>query len=226
MVAGLLFQISVLDARADWQVATFRTGAPVPNLARADALIAGSQPIAVGTVSLADFVGFNSREGTGHFDVNNPVPGISSTRATDNYAVRAVGVLLAPSDGDYTFGLNTDDGARLRLDGVDVIVDDQRAPPHDSRYVTVFLTQGQHDVEWTWYNTSGGNSGGGAVAEIFAAEGRRSGFDAAFKLVGDPTGLRVQVPEPGIGIVAVCGVLILVRRCFRGHGFKTAEQIG
>jgi len=136
-------------------------------------------------------VGFSTGEGTGHFTINNPVPGIPNNQATDNYAVQGTGSLYIPVSGQYTFGLNTDDGARLRIDGTNIIVDDGPHSPHDSTFATIPLATGWHSAEWTWFNIAGGANGGGAEAELFAAVGRHTGFDSSFQLVGNTPGLCV-----------------------------------
>jgi murein DD-endopeptidase MepM/ murein hydrolase activator NlpD len=179
-----------------WLIKTYRNGSPVNGLADADALISGGFVISTATMAVGDMVGFSTGEGSGHFAVNNSVPGIPNNTATDNYAVQGTGFLIISATGQYTFGLNTDDGARLKIDGTSIIVDDVRSPPHDSPYVTVMLSAGSHSIEWTWYNEAGGVNGGGAEGEIFAAPGVHSGFDSSFQLVGTAPGL-VVLPVPG-----------------------------
>ena len=179
---------TILTAHGDWLVKTFSSPSRnVENLAVADEVIAAGGPIGTANIALADLVGFSTGESTGHFDVNHPVPGVPNTAATDNYAVKATGYLMVPVGGNYTFGLHTDDGVRLRIDGIDIIIDDGVHAPRDSAYATVFLSSGPHVIEWTWFNQFGG-----AVAEIFAAPGSFSAFDAAFELVGAEPGLVVE----------------------------------
>jgi pimeloyl-ACP methyl ester carboxylesterase len=171
------------SARADWLVRTYRDGSAVNGLADADRLITNTAPIATGTIPQTDLLGFNSGEGTGHFSLNYPVPGIPQSQATDNYAVQVTGLLLVPASGNYTFALNTDDGGRLRIDGANIITDDVRSPPHDSPYVTVSLSAGSHAAELTWFNEAGGVNGGGAEGEAFWAAGTFSGFNSNFSLL-------------------------------------------
>jgi GH25 family lysozyme M1 (1,4-beta-N-acetylmuramidase) len=181
----VFFHLEVLTplGQASWLVKTYRDGSPVNGLADADRLITSTQPIAEGTIQYTDMLGFKTGEGTGHFSLNYPVPGVSQAQSTDNYAVEATGSLVVVSPGYYTFGLNTDDGARLRVDGWNIIVDDVRSPPHDSQFVTVYLSAGMHPVEWTWFNEAGGVNGGGAEAEVFWASGTHTGFDSSFSLL-------------------------------------------
>src|SRR5438105_1532183 len=112
----ILFFFTTLPVNGDWLIRTYRSGTPVNGLSDADALIAGNFLIAATNIGLGDTLGFSTGEGIGHFTINNPVPGIPTDHATDNYAVQGTGFLSVPVSGPYTFGLNTDDGARLRID--------------------------------------------------------------------------------------------------------------
>jgi hypothetical protein len=180
----------------------------VRSLADADALVEHTSPVATGRIDLGDLLGFNTGEGSGHFLVDNPVPGITQAMHTDNYAVQATGYLVVPATQNYTFGLNTDDGARLRIDNCNLIVNDGIGGPHDSAYVATALDAGPHTIEWTWFNAEGGPNGGGAEAEVFAAPGVYTSFNSNFRLVGDAAGLDVvEVPEPS-GVVLLAGIAV------------------
>jgi len=186
--------LTIDTARGDWLIQTYQNGSPITDLSDADNLIASTAPIASGIIDASDMLGFNSGEGTGHFSLNYPVPGITQAHATDNYAVVGTATLTVPAAGLYTFGLNTDDGARLQIDGSNVIVDSVREPPHDSTYAAIDLTAGTHSVNWTWYNAAGGNNGGGAEAEVFAAPGSYTSFNSNFKLIGTAPGAFLMSP--------------------------------
>jgi len=69
-----------------------------------------------------------------NFEWNNisPGPGVPA----ENYSVRWSGVLIAPVDGDYRLGVNTDGGSRLFLDSRK-IVDDWN--PHGARTITTLV---------------------------------------------------------------------------------------
>jgi hypothetical protein len=186
LIIILLFAAISFSARADWLINTYRNGNAINNLSDADALISSTAPIASTNIAEADLLGENPGSGSGRFSVNNPVPGIPQNQTTPNYAVQGTGFLEIAVAGNYTFGLNTDDGARLRIDGVDVIVDNNQHGPSDSPYATVNLSAGSHAVEWTWFN-----AGGGAEGEAFAAPGQSTSFNSNFYLLGDLNGLPV-----------------------------------
>lgn len=66
------------------------------------------------------------------------------------FATRFVGLIDVPEGGAWTFGLGSDESARLYIDGQPLVVDDAR---HSFRwkYATVTLTAGQHDFEIRYF---------------------------------------------------------------------------
>jgi hypothetical protein len=77
--------------------------------------------------------------------------------AGDNFAVEITGTLVVNSPGTYTFVISCDDGARLRVDGQDIIVDDgTHAPGGNSGTVT--LTKPTAQIQLIYYDATGGAS--------------------------------------------------------------------
>ena len=73
----------------------------------------------------------------------------------DNFAMRVSATLIVNTPGEYTFVVNSDDGARLRIDGVDVIVDDgTHGPSASSGRITLDKPTAQ--LEMVYYDTTGG----------------------------------------------------------------------
>jgi hypothetical protein len=73
----------------------------------------------------------------------------------DNFAVQITATLVVNTPGEYTFVVNCDDGARLRIDGQDVIVDDgTHAPGGNSGRIT--LTKPTAQLELIYYDATGG----------------------------------------------------------------------
>ena len=105
----------------------------------------------------------------------------------------ATGTIIIPTAGNWTFGLNSDDGGRIRVDGVNVMVDDTQHGPADF-FGTRNLTAGAHTIEAAFFER-----GGGAGVELFAAPGSFTTFNAAFRLVGDTAagGLAVFTSPDG-----------------------------
>ena len=160
-------------------------GGTIGGLGQADAAIAAGNPVGSGEFQVINFVDSEGGGGTGNYSGDSPFPG--DTAADDNdFAMRATTTFFIRSDqvGPWTFGFNSDDGGRVRIDGVDVIVDDSAHAPQDF-FGTINLDAGQHDIEYVFFERAGG-----AEAELFVAQGNHASFNAnLFDLLGDPDGI-------------------------------------
>ncbi len=131
-------------------------------------------------VGHSDVINFWGTGPNGRFGKDHPFPGQELTDNVDNFVVHATAVIEIPADGWWTFGVHSDDGARLRIDGNDLFTDSGTASPHDT-LVSVQLSAGLHELDLLHYDSSGG-----ATLELFAAFGRYTSFNPAiFHLVGD-----------------------------------------
>ncbi len=97
--------------------------------------------IASGTITHADIRDIQGAAGNWGF--NNPVPGGGG----DDYVIVATGTFDVAAAGAYSFSLGGDDGGRLRIDGVDVVVD---GTFHGFRefFGSTNLSAGTHTFEW------------------------------------------------------------------------------
>ncbi len=120
-------------------------------------------------------INYLDRDRRGNFDNNVDFPAGGGT----NFALVASGKLLVREDGEYTFGVSSNDAARLSVNAVEVIFDADRHTTRDS-FATVNLTAGEHDLEMTMFNHLGTST-----VELFVAPGTKSEFDDDFVLVGD-----------------------------------------
>ncbi len=143
---------------------------------------------------------------------NQPNPG-----AEDNIAMIAVGRIVIPEDGLYTFQVRSDDGFLFRfLDNADDFVSVDAPAPGTiavSGYSEFFfpngtgdsnsravadLTAGEHDVLFAWWEGAGGSH-----FEVSAASGAFAASNGLFRLVGDetppngPTVVGLGVTQPG-----------------------------
>jgi len=85
---------------------------------------------------------------------------------TDNWSARWTGTLKIDKDGEYTFYLTTDDGARMKVDGWTAIDAWVPRPPTTSE-AKVQLSPGSHEVVVEYFE-----AGGGAVARLeWSADG-------------------------------------------------------
>jgi beta-glucosidase len=107
---------------------------------------------------------------------NSPIAGLRST----NYSVKWTGTLTPPTTGTYTFGLTSDDGSRLFVNGTEVI-DNWRDQAAHTQTGRVALTAGTPvRVEVDYYQ-----AGGDAVVNL---GWRQPGVD----LVGQATALAAK----------------------------------
>ncbi len=65
------------------------------------------------------------------------------------------GVLLAPRTGSYRFYLASDDGARLLIDGTELLLNDGIHPASDIREKAIQLTAGEHNVRLEYFQNQG-----------------------------------------------------------------------
>lgn len=116
-----------------------------------------------------------------HFGSGATFPGFSIGVDENNFVTEATGILTIPVSGNYTFGVNSDDGFTATIGGNVFEYPSPRGP--SDTLATFFLAAGEHSIRVVFYEC-----GGGAGVEFFAAAGVYSGFDAAFRLVGDTAG--------------------------------------
>lgn len=109
-------------------------------------------------------------------NIDFPIAGLS------NMVVRATGVITIPTAGTWTFGMNLDDGGRLRINGADVIIDDALHAAQD-RFGSVSLAAGTHTIEVTFWGYVADHS-----LEVFATAGSFSAWTSSFRLIGDTAG--------------------------------------
>jgi PKD repeat protein len=162
--------------------------AQVMGLADVDAMIDGSANSYTRTAQIAQ-ADITDNSGGDVWNFDHPVPGGGG----DNYAVVSTGTLLVNTAGDFSFAIRGDDGGRLRIDDVDVIVDDNQHPP-TTVYGDATLTAGEHTFEWIGFERGGGAFwelsvavGGGNTSTVFP--------NTAWKAVGDPS------PHPEIELL-------------------------
>lgn len=167
------FNLKTLEpcvTREAFEALIVASSSAVDSLAASDALLAGggiaSTFLSLGEVNLSD-----SSSSAGRFAGDLAFP------YTDRFAARVLGEFEVPSAGTYTLGTNSDDGVRLRVNGVDIIVDDSLHGPED-RFGIVDLTAGRHNFELTFFENSGG-----AALELFIAGGEQTAFSSLFELL-------------------------------------------
>ena len=97
----------------------------------------------------------------------------------DHFALSATATVRVPEGlgGDFTFAIHSDEGARLRIDGMDVIVDNTRH--EDSLQTgTINLAEGDHSLELVYFEHTGN-----ASLELLYASVTDGAEDAKFQLI-------------------------------------------
>lgn len=154
----------------------------VDQLSVVDDLISGNKPSIQVSSSIAQADLRDQFAGVGgNWGYDNPIPGTGG----DDFAVVSTGTLIVHQAGTYSFALSGDDGGRLRIDGLDVIVDDALHAFSD-RFGEVTLSAGLHTFEWVGFERGFGAAfelsvavGSGVLGPVTSANG--------WQVVGDST---------------------------------------
>ncbi len=98
----------------------------------------------------------------GHFTQGNvPFPLWDDIGARDDFGIYAFGKINIAEAGPRTFGVNSDDGFELRIDG-ELVAEFPDPRGSSDTFGTADLTEGEHDLELWFYER-----GGGAQVEMF-----------------------------------------------------------
>jgi hypothetical protein len=175
----------------------------ITNLAEARQAILnpnGTDDTATGNVATVNFVDPDQPGNPTRY--GNDVPFLSDFVGTDDndFAMMATGTVRIASDGVYTFGFNSDDGASLTIDGADftiqasadlniaTVTNDGESVEFDAlsggsfTLASTFLAAGDYPLEFLSFERNGG-----ANAELFVGVGEwNSLFAPAFQLLGAP----------------------------------------
>lgn len=148
----------------------------------------------------------NPGPGSGFFSgdapwlINNLTPEGLINGDDNHFALAARATITIAAEDDYTFGFNSDDGARLRVLGAvfksssfvgDANYPNPAIPAHRGDLLNyprpssasgtlgvTHLIPGTYEVEFlTW------EVGGGSFAEVFAARGAKTAVDSSFRLL-------------------------------------------
>jgi hypothetical protein len=126
-----------------------------------------------------------------HYGSETTFPGLTIGVDQENFVVRATATITIPAAGNWTFGVNSDDGFTLTIGSFTMAYPDPRGPG-DTLQTFSFPAAGNYALELTFYEC-----GGGSEVELFAAQGSHASWNAtSFRLVGDTAngGLAVIAP--------------------------------
>jgi hypothetical protein len=195
------FTIRQVNASASFpgQV-TGQVGAGANPLADADLLLGlpeGHAGIAAERTDTFDLINFYDDAGLGgfgNFRSDDPFPLDDEIGDDNNFALKATATLVVPEGkgGTFIFGVHSDEGSRLRIDGVDVIVDNTRHPA-ELRTGTINLSEGEHTLELVYFENVGG-----AELELSYASITNGRQDSDLSLLTILPDLRIPEPAPTV----------------------------
>ena len=187
------------------------------NVNDAEAVIglpAGAPGIISETTEIHPIINFLDTGADGHYGLNAGFPNDQFADYND-FAIQAQGTVTIPTAGTWTFGTNSDDGLRLRVDG-SVVIDDPNPHGPADRFGQVVLAAGQHSIDLVYFER-----GGGAELELFAAQGSFNSFDQnAFDLVGDVANGGLEVGAE----LSLSGTSLVHRYSFNNAGGTQATD--
>jgi len=185
---------------AGFQVTYYKATVAVDSIVAAEGVIANAARQATMAKEQAKVINYFNTGSPGNFENDRPFPGTTMNTDVEDFVVLVTGKVMIPATGEWTFGVNSDDGFSMTLT--------RKAKTYTSSYpdprgpgdtLTVFnITEaGQHDLRLVFYER-----GGGSELELFAARGNITTFAAdRFRLVGDVGAGGLQVGEANVWYV-------------------------
>jgi hypothetical protein len=118
-------------------------------------------------------------------------PGLTINADQDNFVIEATATITIPAPGNWTFGVNSDDGFSLTIGSFSMSFPNPRGPG-DTLQTFNFPAAGDYSLRLVFYEC-----GGGSEVELYAAQGTFAAWDATnFRLVGDAAGGGLAVRAP------------------------------
>ncbi len=179
---------------AGFSVTFYKATGTVDNVAMAEAVIANAGLRSTIAREQAHVINYFNTGSPGNFDQDRAFPGTTMNVDVEDFVILATGTVMIPSAGNWTFGVNSDDGFALTLTrGGKVYSSSYPDPrgPGDTLSAFNISEPGPHNVRLVFYER-----GGGSELELFAARGSYSSFSPThFRLVGDVGKGGLQVGE-------------------------------
>ena len=170
-------------------VRNFKATIGVDTLAAAQGVIHNpSQQSAVYAENVAVINYVNTGDGA-NYGNDRTFPGFTIGNDVEDFVIEATATVTIPAAGNWTFGVNSDDGFSLTIGSFTMSFPDPRGPG-DTLQVFNFPAAGEYALRLVFYER-----GGGSELELYAAAGSFTGWNASnFRLVGDTAagGLSVR----------------------------------
>lgn len=171
-------------------VANYRASITVNNLTDAESVIATpANRFATFRENKAVVNYLNTGDGAHHLG-DSTFPGLTINVDADDFVLEATGTVTIPAAGQWTFGVNSDDGFILAVGAFNVSYPSPRGPG-DTLGTFNFPAAGEYPIRLVFYER-----GGGSEVELFAAQGVHGGWNSNFRLVGD-------TPNGGLAVKSI-----------------------
>ena len=139
----------------------------------------------------APVLNYLNTDSSANYGNDRTFPGLTLGVDQDNFVVHATATASIPAAGDWTFGVNSDDGFWLSVGGFIMSYPDPRGPS-DTLQTFHFDAAGDYPLDLIFYEC-----GGGAELEVYAAQGAFGFWDPTnFRLVGDVANGGLPVYSP------------------------------
>jgi|GEM_PF-872123 len=138
----------------------------------------------------------------------------------DDFVLEAKAYLQIPAAGQWTFGVNSDDGFLLTITGATTVAVVSSDTPVGGNTISYFNPRGPADTLGVFNFPAAGKyemrlvfyeRGGGSGVELFAKQGYATAWDSTFYLVGESGAGRPQVWSTPIGQSGAGGILALTQ---------------
>ncbi|MEW6158718.1 MAG: lamin tail domain-containing protein, partial [Verrucomicrobiota bacterium] len=172
-------------------VRNFKANITVSSLTDAESVITNPARQSSVAGENSNVINYYGSGGDGHYGDNAPFPGAVVGADIDDFVIEATATITIPTAGEWTFGVNSDDGFSLTIGSFTMSYPNPRGPA-DTLDVFNFPAAGEYNLRLVFYER-----GGGSCVELFAARGNVPGWNSTnFRLVGDTAngGLAVQAP--------------------------------
>jgi hypothetical protein len=172
-------------------VRNFIANVGVCSLAAAEGVIATPAQQAAVYSENPPVINYLNTGSSANYGNDRTFPGLVIGQDQDNYTIEATATLTIPTAGNWTFGVNSDDGFGLTVGGMSMSYPNPRGPA-DTLQTFNFPAPGDYPLRLVYYEC-----GGGSEVELYAASGSFTAWDPShFSLVGDTAvgGLAVRAP--------------------------------
>src|SRR3989442_23058 len=139
----------------------------------------------------APVINYLNTGGSAHYANDRAFPGFTIGPDRDNFVIEATATITIPAAGNWTFGVNSDDGFSLTIGNFSMSFPNPRGPG-DTLQTFNFPAAGDYQLRLVFYEC-----GGGSEVEMYAGQGSfTSSNPTNFRLVGDTAncGLSLRAP--------------------------------